>query len=182
MHFKGLRTFMASAALAVTLAAPAIARADTLSIDAASLVDYTGTGWSMSVPPGWAPVDKGIIGGPLPNGGSAVVIVGSTDNARGAGLEIVGPAAISGILKDPTTKQTGQKGGRVDGQAAQITDFTTTLDGGKPAVARTAVWLEYKKVWFAVYLSPTADAGAGGLDMFSNQLLPTMEIDDPDDN
>jgi len=180
------RRLVVATSLAVTLALPGalpfintvgVAHAQAVSVDSSTLVNYTGTGWTMSLLPGWAPDRNGIITGQLPNGNVAVLIVTSQAADPSLGLPDVANGFSKGILTDPTTTALGSKPGQVDGHTALLQDYSTTISAGTPGVARVAVWIENSRAWAAIYLAAgTAEPGAAGLDMFSNQLLPTFSL------
>ncbi|HEU0169755.1 MAG TPA: hypothetical protein VFS62_18420, partial [Chloroflexota bacterium] len=90
-------TFAVNAGASPNAAAASGAAANT-SIDSSTLVTYTGTGYSISLPPGWTPASSspGTVGGKLPDGSIGVLVVQNTD-AGAQGLDVLAPAAVQGM-------------------------------------------------------------------------------------
>jgi len=176
-----LRRGGAALVLAAALAGPALTvttPAFALSVDANTLVTYTGTGWSLSVPPGWGPVPSSsasagstLIGGPLPGttDGSKAALVVANGDPQGQGLDVIAPAFISGVATGATIGK--QANIQVDGQTAVQADFSAS-----GIVGRANVWIENSKWWAVLYFAPGTDPIAGGVDMFTNQLMPTWSL------
>ena len=152
---------------------PALAQ---VAVDPATLTAYTGSNWTMAVPPAWAPTTGAdTVGGVLRDGVPAQVTISSAPSQASA-LDDATLASIAAGLEQAGLSLANQTNTMADGQPAVQLDVT----GSSPSeVGRVVVWLEYGNVWTAAYAALTTDASAAGVDAFSSTLLPSLRVQAP---
>jgi hypothetical protein len=174
-HFLGLTT--AAAMTLSVLAAPLGAQAAP-SIDPKSLVTYTGAGWYIDVPTGWAPEPGFGVAGDWPGTPYQAGVTVDKGDPNGKGLDELVAKDLADAGKSVTILN--KKGVAVDGQTALQADFAVPGDNGAPpiGVGRVSLWIEDGNYWAVVFVVVgTGDPVTAGLDAFTNQILPTFDFD-----